>query len=147
MPQTMNRVTADERAQKYDAEARRWKERPEISACWRGDFREWRIDGRPRDESGNLLPELDRGVTGTCYQNQLYCRHWKSFINPDGFTCSLCADRSWPMIEHYRAHVSPELIRRRGDEAAQNALVQAVKDRWLTKQEALQLADEFWSEK
>jgi len=62
----------DERAAKFDERAQRWRERPEIEPCRFGDGQEWHIED------------------GRHYQEQLRCRVYGEWINPDGTTCRHC---------------------------------------------------------
>ncbi len=50
----------------------RWLEKPKLEPCWRGNFRRWNID------------------RASTYQSQLWCRYWNVFINPSGFSCTIC---------------------------------------------------------
>lgn len=50
---------------------------PQLPPCWAGDFRRW-------------IP------TGTSFREQMFCERGQEFINPNGFTCMLCADGRWP---------------------------------------------------
>lgn len=128
----------------YDPEKHKWKKRPELPVCSRGNQREWHIDGVPRTDKGTKRAQRHAtGITGNSYQNQLYCRHWQKFINPSGFTCELCEARVWPEVENYRAHLLPPFITAGKQKEAGEALVRAVTDGQLAEDEALQLAKEF----
>ena len=133
-----------ERAAKYDAKAMRWTARPEIAPCWRGNQREWHIDGRPTDDAGRAVKAQAPGPAGQSYQNQLYCRFHHTFINPSGFTCRLCRDRQWPEVERWRHHQIPGMLAKAGASAAEESLVHAVETGRLSAADAQSLAAEFF---
>ncbi len=118
---------------------------PNLPTCPQGAAtREWHLDGTPRSDDGQPTSPQAPGATGTSFQNSLWCRWWKKFINPNGFTCRLCTAQNWPAIVHWRAKVLPGIIASKGKAAAQDALVQAVAQHMLTQDEAEQLSNEFW---
>ncbi len=119
-------VSAGERAEKYDAVARKWTTRPTLPACWRGGGRLWFIgEGAvARDDEGEVVVGHEAvGPVEDNYQNQLFCRHWKTFINPSGHTCDLCKARAWPELERWLVHVIPAVIEKAGAQGAMDALV------------------------
>lgn len=136
-------MTIDRR---YDPDARKWTERPALSACWRGAKRLWFADESttPVDESGKIAVVAEvSGEAGTCYQNQLWCDYWQCFINPGGATCEQCTLRLWPMVEMWRAHTLPYLIEKLGKEKAAETVLEALASGELTEAEALALGEEF----
>jgi len=144
-------ASAEERRLKYDEKNHRWKQRPVIDPCWRGDYREWHIDpGTPavNDASAIIVAKAPE-PTGESEQNQLWCRYWGPrvaprpfFINPNGYTCYLCKMHLRPEIERWRFHVMPAAMKI-GQKAAADKLVWGVERGKLTEEEANQLADEF----
>ncbi len=103
-----------------------WTEKPNLDACWRGDYREWHIED------------------GKNYQQQLRCGFWEDFINPSGFSCEVCKVRevlNWQCSHMQDAFA--DLIATKGKEYASHVLVKAVEKRQLTEKTALELVDEF----
>lgn len=106
--------------------ADRWTARPEVEACWRGDYRDWHIED------------------GRHYQEQLYCKFWETFVNPSGLSCEACKDRK--ILDWHSPHLQEalsELIEVQGKEVVGQIIVNAVRDGQLSKDEALELVDEF----
>ena len=97
----------------------RWTAIPKLEPCWKGDYREWRIE-----EDG--------------HQNQCWCRYWKKPINPSGFNCYLCTKRAWPTSESYRTHILPTLDKKLQAEA----ILEAVQTGQLSEADALHLGKE-----
>ena len=115
-------MTPEEQKLKFDKKAQRWTEKPTIEVC---SDQDWHIED------------------GESYQSQLYCRRYETYVNPRGFTCSLCRRHLWPEIERWRHHVLPELIAKSGKKAAGDAVVDAVERRPLSEKEATVLVREF----
>jgi hypothetical protein len=116
-------------------------------ACWKGpNNREWYLSpgASPVDDAGNPTQRRVFGEVGTDYQKRLFCRIWGAFINPSGFTCQLCQARMWPEAERWRAHLLPALLREKGKTAAEESLVDAVKQGRLNEPEAVELAHEYF---
>ena len=140
-------ATKAEREQKFNPAQQRWKAKPNVGPCCKGDFREWHIQPEtgPLDDTGRATDRhAPRGDTGTSYQNQLYCRYWKTFVNPSGFACDLCKAQNWPDAERWRVHVIPDAIKARGRAAAEDALVAAVARGQLEVADAERIADEHF---
>jgi hypothetical protein len=110
----------------YDEGMPGWTKKPNIAACPFGNFREWYVTGSPLDDSGAAVdsPQAPQPV-GTNFQNQLYCRKWKSFINPSGFNCSLCIVQQWPAVVVVQNNVA-ETLALNGVPAAQTTLLSYV---------------------
>ena len=104
-----------------------YRREPQLPPCCAGDFRRW-------------IP------TGASFREQMFCERAREFINPNGFTCKLCADDRWPPAQYLRARVLPQIIQRRGIQAAQDALVQAGERRTITEADGLALAEELFAE-
>lgn len=70
---------------------------PLLPAC-PTDSREWHLapDAQPVNDAGEAIAPMARGVTGTHYQNTLYCRKHGEFINPKGNVCAMCGNGAWP---------------------------------------------------
>ncbi len=103
-----------------------WMSKPDIAACWRGDYRDWHIED------------------GTNYQNQLFCKFWETFINPSGFSCEICKALvfiNWQSPQSAEAFT--EMIAAKGKEYASANLVQAVAAKRISEQEALEWVDEY----
>ena len=127
MPMSENtnlaQMRARETARKFNRRRQRWLDQPDLPPCWKGDQREWRL-------------EADH------FKGQLWCRHWQDFINPNGFACELCEKQVWPLVERWRAHRLPMMIRAQGKRFAQERLARAVERLQLKMDEALDLARE-----
>lgn len=122
------RAKREEQREKYDPKARRYLSQPEIVPCWRGQFQEWHIDG-------------------ASYREQLRCAFHNEWINPSGFTCELCQNGRWPEHElqlRVGREVLNETMRKSGKQAARNALVEAVRARYVRLAVAERLARELF---
>lgn len=122
-------ATPEERAAKFkkgdSALSDIWTAKPDISECWRGDYREWRIEDGPS------------------FQSQLYCTYLNTWTNPSGATCALCRAFHLPLIEEFRHYIIPAIIANNSNEAAADALVKAVESGELMADEAKTLGEEF----
>ena len=104
----------------------KWTAKPDIDDCWRGDYRDWRIE------------------EGKHYAEQLWCKFWEDFINPSGFACEVCKQHM--ILNWQSSHLSEAiagLIAARSKEEVGALIVKAVEDGHLTEQQALELVDEF----
>jgi len=103
-----------------------WIAKPNLEACWRGDYRSWNIED------------------GKHYQEQLWCGFHEKFINPSGHSCELCKRHrifNW-QSSHLREALTG-LIAAKGRDYVGAIIVRAVEDAKLSEKKALELVDEF----
>ena len=122
MRDIVDSVRVAERAEKYDAITQRWREKPEIAVC---EHHEWHMDGR-------------------YYSCQLYCKEYRTWVNPSGVTCDACRKGFWPAFEYWRTQIIPRILREKGRVAAENATVRAVETKRLSPADAVRIANEIF---
>jgi len=111
--------------QRFDFEKMRWKDRPKIKKCWKGENPIW------NEEGDN-------------YQSQLLCLVYGIYINPDGFTCKLCRKGVWPNKEKAVTMINALLETEPLYDAlafAEQRLIREVEKGNLTEQEAMEVID------
>lgn len=108
----------------WDADRMRLKEAPKLDPCWQGAEREWIAEAKN-------------------YRFQLWCPVWKTWLNPTGFTCQACRDKTWPDVERFRTHILPDLTM--AGKAADGArmVLHAAERGLLSFDEAVALGEEF----